>query len=73
MASKARNVPGEEKFPPVPQNSSFIQVLNVANCHWITVSNIDIRGKMYYNDAVCVYDSGIAHVSFSTKKPFVSS
>ena len=40
----------------------------MANCHWITVSNIDIRGKTYYNDAVCVYDSGIAHVSFSTKE-----
>ena len=59
---------GEDKFPPVPQNSSFIQLLHVANCHWITASNIDIRGKTYYNDAVCVYDSGIAHVSFSTKE-----
>ena len=52
------------KFPLVPPNSAFIQILQVSECHWITVSNIDANGS---NDAVVshsfnavrIYDSGV--------------
>ena len=29
----------QEKFPTIPPNSEYIQIFQVANCHWITVSN----------------------------------
>jgi len=38
----------KELFPPVPPNSPYIQILHVHDCHWSTVSNIDIsNGRQF--------------------------
>ena len=60
---------GEEKFPYLPPNSAFVQVLHVAGSHWITTSNIDSRQNTHYRDTVSIYDSALApRVSASTKQ-----
>ena len=41
-----------EKFPCLPPNSAFVQVLHVAGSHWITTSNIDSRQNTHYRDTV---------------------
>ena len=38
---------------------SKLQVLHVANSHWIVASNIDIHAKSYYRNSVCIYDSSL--------------
>ena len=38
-----RSVP--DKFPPVPEHSLFVQILNIGGCHWLTTTNIDTNIK----------------------------
>ena len=58
-----------EKFPPLPTSSCrFIQILNVANTHWIVASNVNVHTDSYYQDSVCIYDSGVFPVSDTIKK-----
>ena len=58
-----------EKFPPLPNCScKFVQVLNVANSHWIVASNINVRAQSHYSNSVCIYDSGFYPVSLSVKR-----
>ena len=64
----------EEKFPCVPPHSPFVQILQVSNCHWITVSNIDAKhdhdgtAVSHSSDTVRVYDSGVGlSVALSTQ------
>jgi len=49
----------KELFPPVPPNSPYIQILHVHDCHWSTVSNIDISNGRQFSDAIMIYDSGV--------------
>ena len=58
----------KEKFPPLPPNSSFVQVMHVANCHYIVASNINVRENTHYTDTVCIYDSGLYPVTLSVKQ-----
>ena len=53
-------------FPPVPRNSKFVRVLNIAESHWIVVSNINAPTTS--TQSVCVYDSGFYRISHTTKK-----
>ena len=58
-----------EKFPCLPPNSAFVQVLHVAGSHWITASNVDSQQNTHYRDTVSIYDSSLApRVSASTKQ-----
>ena len=50
----------QEKFPTIPPNSEYIQIFQVANCHWITVSNVNVSGKAPNTDTVSIYDSGLS-------------
>ena len=43
-------------FDVVPYKAPFIQVLNVNDTHWVTVSNILAQGR-HLNDAVYIFDS----------------
>ena len=43
---------------PIPSKSAFVQIINVAKCHWTVASNLDVHGGGYYRDVVCIYDSG---------------
>ena len=44
-------------FKPM-QFSPFIQLLHVGECHWVTVSNIDLRSEgAYFNNFAQIYDS----------------
>ena len=62
-----------EKFPVVPPNSPFIQILHVNNNHWITVSNIiDVTKKTHKIDAVRIYDSLYLQISLGTKEDICS-
>ena len=58
----------KEKFPSLPPNSSFIQVMHVANCHYIVASNINVCANTHYTDTVCIYDSGFSPVGLSIKQ-----
>ena len=44
-------------FKPM-QFSPFVQLLHVGECHWVTVSNIDLRSEgAYFNNFAQIYDS----------------
>ena len=43
-----------EKFPCLPPNSAFVQVLHVAGSHWITASNVDSQQNTHYRDTVSI-------------------
>lgn len=43
-------------FSTIPYKSAFIQILNVGDIHWITVSNILAEGR-HFNDVVYLFDS----------------
>ena len=45
-----------KKFDVLPYHSPFIQILNIENRHWVTVSNILTLGK-HFNDKVYLFDS----------------
>ena len=45
-----------KKFDVLPYHSPFIQILNIENRHWVTVSNILTLGK-HSNDKVYLFDS----------------
>ncbi len=63
----------KELFTPVLRNTSFIQVLNIGESHWITVSNIDPCNHTLSNSAVSVYDSGSpARVNRETRRMICS-
>jgi len=56
MASRALNIcKSKELFPPVPPNSPYIQIVHVHDCHWSTVSNIDISNGQQFSDAIMIY------------------
>ncbi len=60
-------------FSPVPPRKPFIQVIHADECHWITVSNINVSTKSEFSDAVVIYDSShYPSVSISTKKAICS-
>ena len=44
------------------QPSEFVQILNVANSHWVTISTIGCEAG-----TVNVYDSGEKHISYRNK------
>ena len=44
-------------FSVVPSSSSFVQLLHINDCHWVTTSNVNVHGGACYPDTVCVYDS----------------
>ena len=46
----------ENLFSALPPYTPFIQILHVANSHWITTTNISQNGEHYF-DTVCLYDS----------------
>ena len=45
----------EGLFVVLPPSCSFIQILHVGKCHWLTISNVNVHGGAPY---ICVYDSG---------------
>lgn len=57
------------RFKAVPPQQRFIQIINVKNNHWITVSNIDVKNNKYGLTSVQVYDSGLGKRlnTFTTK------
>ena len=47
-----------EKFPSLPPDCAFVQILHVGGNHWITTSNVDpLVQNAHYRDAVAIYDS----------------
>ena len=63
-----RSVP--DKFPPVPEHSLFVQILNIGGCHWLTTTNIDTNIKYASSGAntVRIYDSGMSlNIPLSTQ------
>ena len=52
-----------EKFAMVPQTGEFVQVLNVANNHWITISTIGCE-----DSTVNVYESLRGYLSSRTQR-----
>ena len=59
-------------FMPLPPSSLFIQILHVAQNHWVTVSNITRGGKCYH-EGVFIYDSLCPNtVDMDTKKQICS-
>ena len=63
----------KQLFKPLPPRAPFIQIINVAKCHWIVASNVDVRDGGCYSDVVCIYDSGRpTHISGSLKKMICS-
>ena len=46
-----------EKFPCLPANCAFVQVVHVAGNHWITTSNVNPNDNTHYRDRVSIYDS----------------
>ena len=46
----------EKLFSAIPPYTPFIQILHVANSHWITTTNISQNGE-HHADTVCLYDS----------------
>ena len=61
------------RFKPVPTNKKYVQVLHVEECHWITVSNIDVRQDTMIRNQVCIYDSlKSGCISLTTKKQIAS-
>ena len=52
-----------ENLSMEPQASEFVQVLNVNNCHWLTVSNIGCTSS-----SIKVYDSLGGRLPRTTKK-----
>ena len=60
-------------FKAIPPSCKYIQVLNVHESHWITISNIDVREDKCCSNVVSVYDSNShARLSLSTKKQICS-
>ena len=60
-------------FKAMPPSSKYIQVLNVHELHWITISNIDVREDKHCANVVSVYDSDShARLSLSTKTQICS-
>ena len=51
-----------DKFPPVPEHSLFVQILNIGGCYWLTTTNIDTNIKYASSGAntVRIYDSGMS-------------
>ena len=48
-------------------------MINVAKCHWIVASNVDVHGGGCYSDVVCIYDSGRPkHISANLRKVICS-
>ena len=45
-------------FKPIPSRSPFVQVLHVAECHWVVVSNVDPKEGGCFTNSVAYYDSG---------------
>lgn len=43
----------EGLFDIVPQKCPFVQILHVANCHWVVASNINVHDGGCYSDVVC--------------------
>ena len=63
---------GVDKFPVIPSNSPFIQILNVSSSHWVAISNMDVGRNTHHNDAVGVYDSLFLKVTLATKQDVCS-
>ena len=59
-------------FKVLPSRSKFIQILNVSNSHWITVSNIGESFELI-SDAVQIYDSGRPMKTNFTTKSMICS
>ena len=47
----------KELFKPIPLGVPFIQVLNIDENHWLTVSNVKSSTKHVYDNTVNIYDS----------------
>ena len=45
-------------FKPVPSQLPFIQIVHVAGCHWVVVSNVDHTGGRCTTASIGYYDSG---------------
>ena len=60
----------KEKFPPLPPNSSFVQVMHVANSHYIVASNINVRENIR-----CAYMIVVVFIPllYPSRKIFVNS
>ncbi len=55
------------KFKPVKATSPFVQILNINNNHWVTVTNK--VGDHVFNDNVFIYDSLLPHeITVTLKK-----
>ena len=48
---------GDGVFKTVGTHQKFIQILNMSNCHWVLVTNIDIQRNKVSENVVRVYDS----------------
>ncbi len=48
---------GVGTFRQIQHNGPFIQIINVDQCRWVTVSNIDVKSGCHFSDTVCIYDS----------------
>ena len=61
------------KFKVLPPKCKYIQVLNVHQSHWITISNISIHDDTHSNNSVSIYDSDFyARPSLSTRMQICS-
>lgn len=56
--SLGEKVPSVQKTHPIPSKVPFIQVLNVAECHWVVVSNVNHRDGGCVTASVGYYYSG---------------